>query len=328
MDTTVISLKKLLNADTEATDSILAVAQLLLEGIGTHAIRCDPEEYVKFRESMELTAAALAVSSNLPESMLQAGAAIRSLEDYNLRTAQQLRVRGSELQGMVTMLTAAIGEISTAGEENVSRLRRIEGMVASVTQSESIRAIKEQLSVCLEEIRQEATRQKSTSANAVYRLRQDLELAQPDPFADTVTGLPVRAPAVELISKACESGQTAIAAVMVIDRLPAVHAAFGPETGDQLLRHFAGYLRRSVPSGDQLFRWTGTSLLVLVGRAIKIEALRGEIGYLMEQKLEYTVRTATRSVRLPVTARWTLFPMMPSSRLLIEKLDRFASMKP
>jgi hypothetical protein len=57
----------------------------------------------------------------------------------------------------------------------------------------------------------------------------------------------------------------------------------------------------------------------------KIETLREEFRYSVEQKLECTVRTATRSVRLPVTARWTLFPTMASSRLPIHRVDSFAS---
>jgi GGDEF domain-containing protein len=115
---------------------------------------------------------------------------------------------------------------------------------------------------------------------------------------------------------------------MVVDRLQAVNAALGSEAGDQLLRYFSGYVQRGLPSGDQLFRWTGASLLALVLRPTKIETLREEIRYLVEQKLEYTVRTATRSVRLPVTARWTLFPTMASPRLLIQRIDSFASMQP
>lgn len=115
---------------------------------------------------------------------------------------------------------------------------------------------------------------------------------------------------------------------MVIDRLQAVNAALGSEAGDQLLRYFSGYVQRSLPSGDRLFRWTGASFLALVLRSTRIETLREEIRYLLEQKLEYTVRTATRSVGLPVTARWTLFPTMASSRLLIERIDTFASLQP
>jgi GGDEF domain-containing protein len=324
----MISLKKLLNANPEAPVSMLRAAQILLQGIGEHAIRGDPEEYTQFCQGMEQATAALADCTDGPESLTQAAGAIRLLEDYNRRTAQQLRVRGSELQGMVKMLTAAIGEISTAGEENVSRLRGIEGLVSSVTQIEDVRAVRAQLSVCLDEIRKEAGRQKVVSRSAVDRLTQDLQRVQAGTSTDALTGLPVRARAVELISNACGSEQPAIVAVMVIDRLQAVNAALGPEAGDQLLRYFSGYVARGLTSGDQLFRWTGASLLALVLRPAKIETLREEIRYLLEQKLECTVRTATRSVRLPVTARWTLFPTMTSSRLLIQKIDTFASLQP
>jgi GGDEF domain-containing protein len=324
----VISIKKLLNADQEAANSTLRVAQILLQGIGDHAIRCDPGEYVQFHQSMEQTAAALAGGAGGAESLTQAEGAVRLLEDYNRRTAQGLRVRGSELQGMVKMLTTAIGEISTSGEENVSRLRGIEDLVSSVTQIEDVRAVRVQLSVCLDQIRKEAGRQKVVSSTVVDRLKQELGRVQTDKSTDALTGLPVRARAVELISNACESEQPAFAAVMVIDRLQAVNAALGSEAGDQLLRYFSGYVARGLTSGDQLFRWTGASLLALVLRPVKIETLRQEIGYLLEQKLEYTVRTATRSVRLPVTARWTLFPTMASSRLLIQRIDTFASLQP
>jgi GGDEF domain-containing protein len=328
----MISIKKLLNADPEAapesTGPMLRVAQILLQGIGDHAIRCDPGEYTQFCRSMEQTGAALANGAAGPETLTQAEAAIRLLEDYNRRTAQQLRVRGAELQGMVMMLTTAIGEISKAGDENVSSLRRIEGLVSSVIQVEDVRAVKAQLSLCLDEIRKEAGRQKVVSSSTVDRLKQDLERAQAGPSTDALTGVPVRARAVELITSACEAERPAFVVIMVIDRLQAVNTALGPEAGDQLLRYFSGYVGRGLTSGDQLFRWTGASLLALVLRPTKLEALREEIKYLLEQKIEFTVRTATRSVRLPVTVRWTLFPTTASARLLIQKVDTFAAMQP
>jgi diguanylate cyclase (GGDEF)-like protein len=324
----VISLKKLLNADPEASVWMLEAAQILLHGIGEHAIRCDPAEHTQFRQTMEQSAAALADCTDGPETLTQACAAIRLLEDYNRRTALQLRLRGSELQGMVKMLTSAIGEISKAGDENVSRLHHVEDLVSSATQIEDVRAVRAQLSICLDEIRKEAGCQKVVSGSAVDRLKQDLDRVQSGTSNDPLTGLPNRAQAEGLLSDVCRSDQPAFVAVMVIDRLQAVNAALGHEAGDQLLRYFSAYVRRSMPSGDQLFRWTGASFLALVLRSTKIEQLREETRYLLEQKLEYTVRTATRSVRLPVTARWTLFSTMPSSRLLIQRIDSFASIQP
>src|SRR5580698_1710343 len=214
-NTAVISLKKLLNTDPEATGSMLRVAQLLLQGIGTHAIRCDPQEYVRFREDMEKAAAALEECAGAPEIMMQAGGAIRSLENYSRRTAQNLRMRGSEMQGMVKMLTAAIGEISAAGEENVRSLRQIEGRISSATQVEDILTVKTQLSICLEEIHKETERQKLAASGAADRLSQDLQQAQ-SCATDPVTGLPVRAQAMELITTACESEKPAFAAVIAI----------------------------------------------------------------------------------------------------------------
>ena len=48
----------------------------------------------------------------------------------------------------------------------------------------------------------------------------------------------------------------------------------------------------------------------------------------MDEKLEFTARTATRSVRVPVAARWATFSMMSSSQVLIQKIDGFAMMQP
>jgi GGDEF domain-containing protein len=324
----VISIKKLLNSNPEDAKSMLHVAQLLLQGIGLHSIEGDREEYLQFRASLEQTAAALANCRDSSQAMMQTGSAIRALEDYNRRTARQLQVRGSELQGMVKMLTSAIGEISTAGEDNVTRLRRIEGQVSTASQVEDVRTIRAQLSVCLDEIRKETERQNSVATSAVDRLRRDLEKAQTGISSDSVTGLSLRSEAVEEISTACESQQPAFAVVMVIERLQTVNATFGAEVGDQLLRYFSGHVRRNLPSGDHLFRWTGASVLALVLRPAQLETVREEIKRLMERKLEHTVVTAKRSILLPVTARWALFPMMTSSRLLIQKIDAFASMQP
>jgi GGDEF domain-containing protein len=303
---------------------MLRVAQLLLNGIGEHAIRCDPDEYVRFRESMEQSAAALAESHGGAETMTLAEGAVQALEEYTRRTAQSLRVRGSELQGMVKMLTAAIGEISAAGQENAGRLRQIEGQISSATQIEDVLTIKAQLAICLDQIRKEADRQKMAASNAAERLRQDLQRAQAW-LSDPVTGLPARAQAMDFIKAACESEERTFAVAIAVDRLPAVNTAFGADVGDQLLRYFSGYVRRNLPPDDRLFRWTGASLLALVLRSERIETVRDEIGRLMEQKLEYPVRTATRSVKLPVTARWAVFPMMASPQLLTQKIDGFAA---
>ena len=45
----------------------------------------------------------------------------------------------------------------------------------------------------------------------------------------------------------------------------------------------------------------------------------------MERKLEYTVQTATRSVLLPINARWAVYAFTPSAARVDRQIDAFAS---
>ena len=322
----MISITKFLNADRRK-DSKLRVAQILMQGIGMHAIEGDPDEYRHFRESMDKAAAELEERDDSPEIMLQAGASIQALEDYNRRTSQYLRVRGDDFQSMVKMLTSAIGEISTSGDQSVVHLRQLETKLASTSQVEDIRLLKTQLGICLGEIRKEAERQKLAASSVVNRLTDSLDRARTAASNDPVTGQPPRSQALELIAKACKGGPPTLAVSIVVDRLQAINLSFGSEVGDQVLRYFAGSIRRSLPSNDHLFRWAGPALLALIVRSVRIETARGEIARLMEHKLEYTVRTATRSSMIPVTARWAIFPVAAPSEDLIKKIDEFAALQ-
>jgi diguanylate cyclase (GGDEF)-like protein len=207
----------------------------------------------------------------------------------------------------------------------VSRLRGIEGQISTAIQVDDIRVIRSQMADCLVEIRKETERQKTLASTAAERMRLDLDRARTGVTSDSVTGLQVRTKGMEMLTTACQTEQSAFAAVMVIDRLQHINATSGAEAGDQLLRYFAGHVRRNLPPADWLFRWTGASLLALLYRAKSLEKVREEMSQLMNTKLECTVRTATRSIRLPVTARWTLFPMMASPPALLQKIDEFAA---
>jgi hypothetical protein len=72
-----------------------------------------------------------------------------------------------------------------------------------------------------------------------------------------------------------------------------------------------------------MFRWSGSALLVLLPRPNRLEIVRDEIARLMDVRCEHTVQTASRTMLLPIAARWTGFPSMAEPRLLIHKVDVF-----
>jgi diguanylate cyclase (GGDEF)-like protein len=325
----VISIKKYLESNYDMERGLLQVVQLLLQGIGQHAVEGEGEDCSAFRQDMERASEAIAQATALPDLMMQAGGALRALEEYNHRTIKYFGLRNEELQMMFQMLTATIGSITSTGAENVRRLREIEGQVVGAAQIDDVRQIKTRLSECLDEIRKETERQKVETSRTMEQLNQGLENARQAPgtksapAVDAVTGLPGRPQAEQALEKASQAQGTAFAAVVVVDRIQHINLRYGRDAGDEVLRYFAGILRRQLPRLDPMFRWTGPSIVVLLRRSSRIEDVRRELATLMNYEFEYTIKMSTRSVLLPIAARWSLLPLIAAPRLLISKIDTF-----
>lgn len=330
----MISIGKFLKSATETEQALMRVVQLLLQGIALHAVEGPPEDFANFRNSIQNIANALQHDFEMADLLVHAGSALRSLEDYNKRAARYLRSPGADLQAMVKMLADAVAAMSSASEENIRRLREIEVQVVSATQAEDVRLIRVKLSECLAEIRKESERQRTETARATEQFTQDIQrfraemAAQPLDDKDAVTGLPGRTLAEEALSRACQSETPVYVAVMVLDRLQTFNTRFGCTVGDEVLRYFAGFLRRQLRPADQIFRWTGPIMIGLLARPQRLEIVREEVARLMDYKYEHTVRTAARTILLPVSARWTVFPAMASPRLLGQKIETFATGHP
>jgi GGDEF domain-containing protein len=320
----VISIKRLLSSEAQSPGHPLRVAQILVKGMGTNAVEGDPDEFRAFRKAMEEAAEALGRAVTEAAALVTVSGALKSLEEHNRNAEDYLHAGGNDLRAMVKMLTAAIGEFAAAGDQNLKCLRLIENRVVTANQSQDVRAIKSHLGACLREIRKEAERQKADTQSAVSRMQSDLERARTE-GVDPATGLPPHGKAVEWIGEICRTQAPAFAACLAIDRLQSVNTTFGSEVGEEILRYFTAHVQRNLTENDRLFRWTGACLLAVAPREGDLQAVRKEFAKLMEQKLEYTIETATRSILLPVQVRWAIFPFQESAGPLIAQIDAFAS---
>jgi diguanylate cyclase (GGDEF)-like protein len=327
----VISLKKYI-ASNDTERELMRVTQLLIQGIGLHAVEGDPDAYSGFRQGIDHVLRKVDEAASAADFLPQASSALKLLEEHNRRTTTYLKQKAVELQSMVRMLTAAVGAISTAGDENVRQLRDIEQQVESASQIEDMRLVKAKLGECLSQIRREAERQRTETGRTVEQLNQSLEGTQPakPPAAgtDRVTGLPNRKEAEDALAKACQDQTPAYAVAVQIDRIQIFNARFGYEVGDDILRYFAKFLRQQWPGKDRMFRWTDTTILALLFRSSRLERVRDEVGRVMDHKYEHTVQTASRTVLLPISLRWAVFPMMSPPVLLVRNIDSLIGHKP
>ncbi|MBZ5619126.1 MAG: diguanylate cyclase [Acidobacteriia bacterium] len=335
----MISIKKFL-ASNEAEESLMHMVKLLLQGMAEHSVEGDPEEYTRFRGSIDQVMRQLDEEISTAELLVLSGSALKSFEDYNQRTNTYLRLQSTEFQAMVKMLTSTVSAITAAGDTSVRQLQEIEKQVEAATEIEDVRQIRGRLSECLDGIRRETERQRVEIARTAQELNRGLESAKagsaagaptevpagpPPAPTDPVTGLPPRKAAEEVLARACQDDTPAYALAVAVDRIQILNTRFGYEVGDEILRYFAGFLKRQLPSTDLLFRWTGPILIALLSRPSSLARVRDEIGHMMEFKYQHTVRTVSRAILLPISTRWAVFPMMASPRMLIQKIDDFCS---
>ena len=328
----MISIKKFLALNTEAEQTLMHVVRLLVEGIGRHVVASDPSEGARFRTSVEEVSGKLEEEISPAELLVQAGSVVRALGDHASRTTHDIQAQIAELQNMVKMLATTVSAISTAGANNVVRLGEIEKQVQGASALDDVRSIKARLSDCLADIRREAERQQKETGATIAQLTQGLSEARrttvdvaTGAVRDEVTGLAPRADAEAALAEAVKTGGQALVTVMVLERLQVVNRKFGMEIGDQILAEVARITRKNLPPEDRLFRWGGPTLVALVTRTVNIERVRMEIAGIMDSKWEHTIQTASRSILLPLTARWAVMPMMAAPRLLYHKIDVFAA---
>jgi GGDEF domain-containing protein len=350
MGKSMISLKKFLDSDREKLEALERLVDLLLQGTLVHTIEGAPDDYASLRDRIQRISAAIAKAKSGEEYLIQAGAFNSSLEEYRRRTSQFFEQRRAEMKNIIHMLTNTISAISEASKENLERLRRIEAEVSNAAQVEDVRVIKSKLSECLEEIRKEAERQKTHTSRTLEELGKVVRRAQTtiasDPAAkagdrpaeppgaapatpelDQVTGLPGRQPAEDAIERACCREEPVFAGVIIIDSLPAINLKYGRGTGDEVLQGFGDYIAQRLAPDDELFRWSGPTLVALLRRSAKIEQVRSEFARLMEQKFEHTIQRSSRAIHFPVAKRWAVLqiPIGSAPGQLYRKIDAFIS---
>ena len=287
----------------------LPIIKLLLQGIAAHAPKGDLADYRQFRARIVKVSDSLEEVPSLPEMEQQIQSAVNSLRDYTLRTDKRQQQQTSELRAIIQVLMDTLEDLSIARPERMQQLKEIARQLGSAVEGEELRGGKLKLSDCLAEIRKEADRQ--------------LADGHGESVKDSVTALEGRPTAEAALVQACASEVPWCAVVLLVDRLPLYNRRYGREAGDQVLRFFAEFVKRSFEGQGALFRWTGPALLLLMrGPADKVHA---EVRKYVEPKLHCDLEIGSRNILLPIEVCWSVFAMMVDPRLLINKIDAFSS---
>lgn len=330
----MISLRTYLlgDSDKDVESSYRRMIDLILQAISLHAVEGDQADYERFRSDMNAFAARLTPELSISERFVVVGEALRALEDYNRHTSRFLRIQNAELQNMITMLTQTVIAVGSSSETSVAGLQGIEKALEEARMVEDVRVVKAQLGECLQSVRGEALRQKEEGKAALESIQQELAQSQErlgglsvGSNLDPATGLPGKLEAEKALHEAASLSGTLFLLLAVVNRLEAVNARFGYAIGDQALAIVAEHFRGALHADDKLYRWNGPALLAVMSRKAAAGTVRDEVRRFAEKKLEKIFVIGSRSVLLPISVSWTIFPIARPVDALLRKVELFTA---
>lgn len=302
--------------------------RLLIEGIQCCAVEGAPEDVAEFQESTEKVLAALDSSAPPEEVLTVAAGAMEAMQLYHRRMVEFLRRPDADLQERVKSLTAAVTAVGGASSDSIDRLQQIKGRILASLNLKEIRDLRQLLSECLDGVMVEAERRRDETDRAAEMLNRTRKRPAGDnsggepPREGLTDSLPGRAPAEEAIAQACQDEDPAFVVVIVLNQLGNASRTFGPAFSDLMVQRYTAFVRQRLAPADRLYRWSGAAVVALVRRKKSLEAVRLELAHPLTQRV--VTRAPESEVLVPISARWTVLPLMASPKLLFRKLDSFA----
>ena len=297
----------LVSAETE-TQTLVPALKSLVQAIAIHSTKGDPADYRPFRASLNEVSEALQDGQSLEDVQRVVQTAASVMQDYGQKMTRRQHGHVAELRAGIKLLLEALEGLAVARPDRMRELQEIGQRLVTGKDLDELRRDKARLSECLQEVRKEAERQTEPDGGTAL---------------DGTTGHSGRPAAESALQEASSSEEPQCVVVMLVDRMRMYNVRYGRGAGDKVLNFFSSLVRRSFEDEPRLFRWTGPVFIMI--RPGSVEKVQSQTRRVLEQKMEYDLDTGSRTVLLPIVARWTVFPMMVDARLAVNKIDSYAA---
>jgi len=322
----MISIKRFLNrSEDEAV--LWQVINLLLEKIGTHAVQGDRSEHEAFVKSLDRIRDSVATVSTPETLMVTVGSAVQAMFDHKQRVSRFIDRQRREIHVIVSMLTETVVKMSGENTHFAHNFQQIGERLERAVALEDLQVLKVQLSDCLRDFQDETLKRKTEMDAVITTLQQEVErtttgsdsLLEPDP----ATGLPGQVAAEAAMFKALKAGTRTYVVTLVVNRMQSINARFGYHIGDEVLQTCRENVEKQLLPGDQMFRWTGPAIILLLERADSLEVVRGHLKRILDARIEETYSLGSRAVMIPISLAWSALRLVSPLPIAVKQIQTF-----
>lgn len=300
------------------------LAETLLKSIREYAVAGNSADRERFQALVGELSRQMVSTDDDAGLLMIAGAAQQALRQYERDTNSHWHGRTTELQHIVSTITAALAEFGDRHSQAAERLVTLEHSLEAISALDDLRAVRKKIEECVTALRKEHQHHAETQSLVSQTLAPKVRGLQADP----ATGLDTRQAAEAAIeNELCQEPEGIYLALFVIHRIQQINSRYGHAVGDELLTTFLRQIADSLGRRDRVFRWSGPAFLALVRRDELPDAVATEMRRIASYRVDKELEIRDRSVMVPLSASVCLVALTPASRLagITAELDQFAS---
>lgn len=287
----------------------------LIEKIASSAVVADQAAYKAFQAEIDSIRSQFSSTMTAELLLLQTGFAAQALQTYNRGVAAFFWDESRVMKEMLDIVLTALAAIGREDAPVLTRKHKNDSALATdaTRSADRLSALRDWCNRVVRDVE----RQRYDTENAIHALRREVEKGAANPSLtesaslDTITGLRSMSCAVNAMRRPVPPGTRRYVFVIVVDRIQAVNARFGQDTGDSVLRAFARHVSAEL-GGKDLYRWSGPAFVALLDRCEPLAQVRLQLRHALDAHLEETFDVDGRDVLIPVSANWSAFELTGS----------------
>lgn len=272
---------------------------LLVQGAAQNMPEIDEETYNAFRK--KISEEAMQVPDRLPveDKLALIQSIVREFESYRTGAEGALKDRQSGWRALVSMQLKELLE-RVGVDAGSSEAAPLVAKVAGLETGEQIQAYRERLLNFLHP---------SGAEQGIPVGASKLKTADRTTENDNAAGLRGGGAAVEHVKRIMERGGNGFIALFRLGCLEIIIQRFGVEAVQDCLMAVSAFLTHNLRSGDAIFHWSDSSLLVILEGRPNEQILTAELQRIIAQNREITVTIEGRNVMLRIPLDFVLTPI-------------------
>jgi len=243
------------------------------------------------------------------------------LDRWGGSTSEYFKAKAGEVKELLMVLASTAESMGQRDQGYARRILQFTTQLQGIADLEDLTQVRallveraREMKVCVDQITEESRKSVSELRSEISVYETRLQAAEQMAAQDSLTSLVNRRGLEDRIESRIQGRDTFSLVLLDLDNFKQINDKYGHDTGDDLLRQFAGELRSNVRPADVVGRWGGDEFVIILD--CDPDCARGQIEGLRKWVFgDYRLKAGKSEVRVAVTGSVGLAHWKPGQSL-------------